>query len=531
MVAAHNLGIDYAAGRPRADWVGKPSTLKRKRFCKGARRAARAALLRHHLASGSKQMAKRLFAGNVRAVAYYGAEVHGLDDVELAAAWRLAGKCLSPSTSGRSIEALALTNLKVIGPLPFAQVRRWALEVWKASCGFDRLAIPLNELLRLHAVVKARGPPTRWRDSKGPIGGAFLELRRLGWSFGDGYAAPFTLITDLGDALTLTRISPAALDVQLAAAYGRVLERKLAAKWGAVSDYGVLQSDLRLAHEPVARALNSVRAGRIGRGAARAFACNAVWTRERLVRVGGLLLDPTCELCGTGPDTMWHRLWTCCHPQVVDRRNGLPAALVRRAREAGPSNSLYARGWMVHPADAWPRPPSLDQCRDDMQFRVRQSDGTFADELDVDCWQLEGNVYPDGSCQPHVLSELARASWGAARLDGDGICTAMVSGTVPSILAQTSVAAEWCAAAVVAQLATGQIDAAQDCKAVVDEWSKPLAVRLHPSSVHAGQAKAMCAHPSATGVALHWVKGLVSEDAVVGAQAKRDARGNDLADK
>ena len=29
VVAAHNLGIDYAAGRPRAEWAVKPTTLKR----------------------------------------------------------------------------------------------------------------------------------------------------------------------------------------------------------------------------------------------------------------------------------------------------------------------------------------------------------------------------------------------------------------------------------------------------------------------------------------------------------------------
>jgi hypothetical protein len=521
VVAAHNLGIDHAAGRPRADWVAKPTTLKRKRFLKGRKRAARAAILRQHLAGGSKHKAKLLFAGNVRAVAYYGVEVHGLDEKQLAAAWRLAAKCLSPATSGRSVEALALTNLKAIGPLPFAQVRRWAAEVWKASCGFDRMALPLTELSRIHADVAARGPPARWRDSRGPVGGAFLELSRLGWRFGEGPQAPFALVIDLGDTLILTRISPAALDGHLSAAYGRTLERRLAAKWRAATDYGILQSDLRLAHEPVARAINSAKAGRIGRGAARAFACNAVWTRDRLVRVGGLLLDATCPLCGLAPDAMWHRLWMCSHSSAVDCRRSLPPGLVRRALAAGPACLLYARGWMVHPADVWPRPDSWEQCGNNVQFRVRHDDGDFGDVADDGQWGLSGDVYPDGSCQPHVLSELARASWAAARLSREGECTTLVSGTVPSCITQTSAAAEWCAAAVVAQLATDVIDAAQDCKAVVDEWPKPLAVRLRPSSVHAGQAKSLCAYPSAALVSLRWVKGHVCEDA---------AKGNGLGD-
>ena len=40
----------------------------------------------------------------------------------------------------------------------------------------------------------------------------------------------------------------------------------------------------------------------------------------------------------------------------------------------------------------------------------------------------------------------------------------------------------------------------------------------------------LCGHPSVSHVALRCVKGHVSEDAAVGAQAKRDARGNDLKD-
>ena len=100
-----------------------------------------------------------------------------------------------------------------------------------------------------------------------------------------------------------------------------------------------------------------------------------------------------------------------------------------------------------------------------------------------------------------------------------------LSGTVPSGLVQTSVVLEWCVAAVAAQLATGQIDAAQECKPVVEEWSMPLAVRLRPSSVFVGQSKDLFAHPSTAWVAFRWVKGYVSKDAAVGAQAKRDARG------
>jgi hypothetical protein len=52
----------------------------------------------------------------------------------------------------------------------------------------------------------------------------------MGWEFVD----PFRWRTDLGDTLVLTRTSPAAVELQLSAAYGRKLERDLAMKWSAI---------------------------------------------------------------------------------------------------------------------------------------------------------------------------------------------------------------------------------------------------------------------------------------------------------
>ena len=43
-------------------------------------------------------------------------------------------------------------------------------------------------------------------------------------------------------------------------------------------------------------------------------------------------------------------------------------------------------------------------------------------------------------------------------LDDDGMCSAKVSSTLPACIGQTSVASEWCAAAVVAHLAVDAVD-------------------------------------------------------------------------
>jgi hypothetical protein len=76
---ANNLGIDFAAGRKRGRWVRSNKTLKSQRMVKAKRRTKRAAKLRADMPS-RKCQAKRLYTDNVRAVAYYGSEVHGLDE-------------------------------------------------------------------------------------------------------------------------------------------------------------------------------------------------------------------------------------------------------------------------------------------------------------------------------------------------------------------------------------------------------------------------------------------------------------------
>ena len=103
-----------------------------------------------------------------------------------------------------AVEALALTNLGSVGELPYAQVKGWATEVWKAACGFDGLAIPLHELSRIFREVASRVFPAHWRRLRGTVTGAALELRRIRWSFAvfpNGEPNPFALCTDLGDEL------------------------------------------------------------------------------------------------------------------------------------------------------------------------------------------------------------------------------------------------------------------------------------------------------------------------------------------
>jgi hypothetical protein len=166
----------------------------------------------------------------------------------------------------------------MLGSLPVAQFRRWHLEVWKAACGLDPLAFPLS---RLSAAFDQVEVPSKWAQARGPIAGAMLELRRIGWCFG----GPFEVHSDLGDAIILTRHSPAEVAASLGEACKRQLERSLAAKWDVGRGEGLAGAP-RLAHEPIAKVLRSSRYPAKTKAVVKAFACNSFWTRQRLVTTG-----------------------------------------------------------------------------------------------------------------------------------------------------------------------------------------------------------------------------------------------------
>lgn len=83
------------------------------------------------------------------------------------------------------------------------------------------------------------------------------------------------------------------------------------------------------------------------KGVVASLATNAVWTQERLVKAG-LAVDNRCPLCLEAIDSVWHRLWVCTSPAVVELRAEVPDHIVQRAKEAGSDHPLFTRGWMEH---------------------------------------------------------------------------------------------------------------------------------------------------------------------------------------
>ena len=107
----------------------------------------------------------------------------------------------------------------------------------------------------------------------------------------------------------------------------------------------------------IQRALNSSELSALAEGSLAAVACNAVWPRSRLFDAG-LAPDDRCKRCGREKDTVFHRAWMCPHSAAV-REQEATREQVARAREAGESSLLWARGWLPRPAAVSPPPAPL----------------------------------------------------------------------------------------------------------------------------------------------------------------------------
>eukprot|EP00959_Pyramimonas_sp_CCMP1952_P444943 9316836-Pyramimonas_sp.AAC.1 len=122
-----------------------------------------------------------------------------------------------------------------------------------------------------------------------------------------------TLLDDFGTEVSLTVTSPALLKKLLKAAVQRAHER--------VSGAGLLSHlpGARVCHDVAAATLRSKKGTPCQRGCAKAVACNATWTRTRAAEAGYAVCS-VCELCGSAPETLLHRLWFCpaCHDKRQD---------------------------------------------------------------------------------------------------------------------------------------------------------------------------------------------------------------------
>ncbi len=527
---ATNLGIDFAPGCARRSHG--PRSKRATRLFRLGLKVKRLARIR---AIAGKRTSGIFIAGPLPE-AVYGAAVNGVSDKEALRLRRAAAVAFSPRAKGRSLGKLLLIYGVPTWRAEVEVILQYARETWAASLlGHTKPAtgqLTLAELSRLWWAVDPRSRlgdvagGKAWNSVKGPITALWLSLRRIGWSM----PSPFVLTNADGDEIALTKVAPGMLATMLQAAVNRQHQSNVGA---AMAQEDPQYIGRRVAAEHIeARMRNDKSLTALDKAAYRAVACNAVMTYHRAHQMG-YAVDDLCPKCGQRGDTHFHRIWKCCHPEVVAAREAIaPRWLIEEAnrQHASDDHIFWTTAFFPHPADVWPRPTAeANAC-----FEWHGEGGPGPDARDhTGRPHVHGQIYIDGSCTTGIFAELRRASsslvqWTATCPQGWRIAL-----PVARPLPQTPQAAEYVALAVVKQFRKNEarVDVASDCANVVIDANREPARALAPSRKYAGVMKEVISDPAWTRSSIvRKVPAHVEPTSMPEGPAKDDAVGNNLAD-
>ena len=131
---------------------------------------------------------------------------------------------------------------------------------------------------------------------RGPLGAAWMTLRRLRWS----WVAPGLLTDHEGTELDLQFTSPRMVKEHGVTALRQQLERQVAQ---AMSHRGWSGAGEATSAAAVRRVIAGNELTEVEKGCLTAVATAAVWPRQRLADAG-YDIDSTCQLCNQAPDTI-----------------------------------------------------------------------------------------------------------------------------------------------------------------------------------------------------------------------------------
>ncbi len=528
--AAANLGVDYAAGKPRRCHAA--SGKRRRRMRRLAAKSKRLARIRQLLG----KRATAVFTTGPMAEAVYGAAVNGMSNAEVMALRRAAAHAYSPRARGRSLTALMLLYGVPTWKGEVEVVLQYARQAWAATLLGAALpsgsALTLSQLSKIWHGAKANQmldlPARRaWSSVRGPMGAMVLTLQRIGWRM----TGPFTLVDCRGEEVLLTRTPPALLSQMLKVAVIRSLEIKHGATLAATDP---AYAERRVAVDHVVAQLARDRTLSLrDRAAYRAVACGAVMTYSRAAKAGYIVQD-CCPLCGLHGDTLHHRIWCCAHPDAVAARDAVaPPWLQEEARRSADTDTFWTNGFLPHPGDTWPGPTSTPQAL--VQYGEGEGDARpDPQEGTHEAPRLGGRLAGDGSCTTNVFPELRRAAMAIVQRRADGSRGWTIQCTVPPPLPQTPQAAEFCVLAVAQRFAHPTADACitSDCANVVAAYNGPPASAVRPGRAYAGIMREVLADASWRGrTSVRKVKAHVNIDTVHDQAERADVIDNDLADR
>ena len=261
-----------------------------------------------------------------------------------------------------------------------------------------------------------------WKQVRGPLAAAMMSARRIGWES----VEPFVWLTDNGVKLHMAQNAPKLIEWHVMQSVQRLIGRRIASKL----DHPDMEGR-RANVSAVARLLRSTAKDAFGPELSctmQVIVANGAWPPQRQYEAG-YTDDAFCELCsqivpGGCADTVFHRAWECCAPEVVAIRNKHASpALIADALE-NRLDPLYSRGLGPHPADVHSGHICTTQV---IEFR---RNGAIIEDRKL--WTLTGEVYYDGSCFKNLEAALSTATFGIVELDDDGNLAAEVKGTVPA---------------------------------------------------------------------------------------------------
>jgi len=170
----------------------------------------------------------------------------------------------------------------------------------------------------------------------------------------------------MGVQYELQEYSPKMFNLLLKESATRKLEREVAVSIGA-EKFSNRRACMDLSRSFLAAKKRSPKESAV----VSAACCNALWTRDRLVRSGYELETNLCELCGLQVDTIHHRLYICTDPGAVEARNRVAEKMskdengtwwpknkiiISEAIASGELDPMYLHAVFPHPSDVQPGP-------------------------------------------------------------------------------------------------------------------------------------------------------------------------------
>ena len=224
-------------------------------------------------------------------------------------------------------------------------------------------------------------------------------------------------------------------------------------------------------------------------GCIAAWFCDAIWTRQRALDAG-YIIDPTCELCGAAPDTVWHRIWLCKAPQcLAARAEAAPWWIVTKAKRAGPSSTVFSKGIFPHPEALVPRPYQESDSVDRRAHEGGHGIVAFTaagTQVSLGSLQPRGNIFVDGSCTRHPVRDLNRASFSVVMVNSLAQAVLRIQSPIWAHLPQSPQAAEYCALAAACELIGGEATIFGDCANVIRDAQLPSGLAVAPRKLYAG---------------------------------------------